>query len=252
MGRTHYTVILLVCLAMGLPWIHSLNYMGGPAKDQFLSDALLRDLVDRMGKDLADAADNYIDPVPLNDIPTLALMARASKDLEAEQLDYDALLDGNPSPSLRDQEYLQHSSLWGHQYVSGGAGEGPHRVKAQVKTDATLPAYCNPPNPCPVGYTEDQGCQTDFENTAAFSRDYQAAQECMCDGEHMFDCPGSEQSDSNRQIDSDLESFLASQFHTQEHKNLVAKKFHPSKRFNPYLEGDKLPVAAKKGNNVFF
>lgn len=43
----------------------------------------------------------------------------------------------------------------------GGAGEGvqtlnpenPVRNKNEVKTDATLPAYCNPPNPCPVGYT---------------------------------------------------------------------------------------------------
>jgi len=183
-----------------------------------------------MGKDLVDAADAYIDPMSMNEMPSqLALMARASKDLEAEQMDYDALLEGNPSPSLRDQEYLQHSSLWGHQYVSGGTGEGPHHVKAQVKTDATLPAYCNPPNPCPVGYTEEQGCQMDFENTAAFSREYQSAQECMCDGEHMFECPGQEQGDGSRQMDSDLESFLARQFHTQEHKNLVAKKFHAKK-----------------------
>lgn len=121
-------------------------------QDQFLSDVLLRDLVDRMGKDFIDQSDSYIDP--MNDMPSqLALMARASKDLESEQLDYDALMDGNPSPSLRDQEFVQHSSLWGHQYVSGGAGEGPHRLKPQIKTDATLPAYCNPPNPCPVGYT---------------------------------------------------------------------------------------------------
>lgn len=45
------------------------------------------------------------------DFPTgdrMALMARANKDLENEQLDYDSLLDGNPNPSLRDQEYLQH------------------------------------------------------------------------------------------------------------------------------------------------
>ncbi|XP_055708888.1 neuroendocrine protein 7B2 isoform X2 [Phlebotomus papatasi] len=224
-------------------------YLSPSVKDHFFSDALLRELVDRMGKDLADAADSYIDPLPVND--QLALMARASKDLEAEQMDYDALLDGNPSPSLRDQEYLQHSTLWGHQYMSGGAGEGPHRVKPQVKTDATLPAYCNPPNPCPVGYTEDQGCQLDFENTASFSREYQAAQECMCDGEHMFDCPGQDQGE-NRQMDSDIESFLAQQFHTQEHKNLVAKKFHSKKSSNPYLEGEKLPVAAKKGNRMVY
>jgi len=29
---------------------------------------------------------------------------------------------------------------------------------------------------------------TEFENTASFSRNYQAAQDCMCDTEHMFDC----------------------------------------------------------------
>ncbi|KAJ8875410.1 hypothetical protein PR048_023305 [Dryococelus australis] len=50
---------------------------------------------------------------------------RTIKDLEAEErqqqfpLDYDHILDvGNPSPSIRDQEYLQHSSLWGHQYMT--------------------------------------------------------------------------------------------------------------------------------------
>lgn len=48
----------------------------------------------------------------------------------------------------------------GNQYVSGGAGEGKQRLKPEgtvknhqeVKSDATLPAYCNPPNPCPIGY----------------------------------------------------------------------------------------------------
>lgn len=43
----------------------------------------------------------------------------------------------------------------------GGAGEGKQRLKPdgtvqnqkQVKTDAALPAYCNPPNPCPEGYS---------------------------------------------------------------------------------------------------
>ncbi|KAH9380601.1 hypothetical protein HPB48_018798 [Haemaphysalis longicornis] len=39
----------------------------------------------------------------------------------------------------------------------------------------------------------EDGCLEEFENTAAFSRDYQAAQDCMCDSEHMFDCPGATQ-----------------------------------------------------------
>lgn len=60
-----------------------------------------------------------------------------------------------------------------------------------VKSDGALPAYCSPPNPCPTGYTAEDGCLEDFENTAKFSRDYQSAQECICDSEHMFNCPGS-------------------------------------------------------------
>lgn len=108
--------------------------------------------------------------------------------------------------------------------MTGGTGEvGQHFFKLKPKTDASLPAYCNPPNPCPVGYSEDQGCINDFENTAAFSRDYQSAQECMCDGEHMFDCPGPKDSSKvSRQMSSDLESFLARQFGD---KNYVAKKY---------------------------
>lgn len=75
-----------------------------------------------------------------------------------------------------------------------------------------------------MGFSEDQGCITDFENTAAFSRDYQASQECMCDGEHMFDCPGPNNNSNKpgRQMSSELESFLARQFGN---KNFVAKKF---------------------------
>lgn len=35
---------------------------------------------------------------------------------------------------------------------AGGTGDGKDNPK-QVKTDKVLPAYCNPPNPCPIGYT---------------------------------------------------------------------------------------------------
>ena len=74
-------------------------------------------------------------------------------------------------------------------YLTGGGGwEG--KLEKEIKIDPVLPAYCNPPNPCPVGYNNgDDGCTETFENTAAFSRDYQAAQDCMCDTEHMFECP---------------------------------------------------------------
>ncbi|CAH0714182.1 unnamed protein product, partial [Brenthis ino] len=211
-------------------------------KEHMLTAALLREVVERMGKDFNEAASSYLE-FPSNE-RHLALMSRANKDLENEQLDYDSLIDGNPSPSLRDQEYLQHSSLWGHQYVTGGAGEGEQRLqpsglvpnRQMIKTDAVLPAYCNPPNPCPVGYTEDQGCITDFENTAAFSREYQLAQRCMCDGEHMFSCPP--------EGPSELEMRFP-----DHHKNLVAKKYKDDVE-NPYLLGERLPIAAKKGFDV--
>lgn len=127
----------------------------------YISDALLRDLfADVLNKDLVEeSSDEYLDDeaLPMTN-GRLALMARASNAQNERLMDYDAIMDRpNPHPSLRDSEYMQHSSLWGHHFMSGGAGEGPHVVKPQVKSDATLPAYCNPPNPCPVGYTEDHG-----------------------------------------------------------------------------------------------
>lgn len=64
-----------------------------------------------------------------------------------------------PSTVLRDEEHLPYNPLWGHQYLSGGAGEGhqflsPEGTIAnvhQVKSDTMLPSYCDPPNPCPEG-----------------------------------------------------------------------------------------------------
>lgn len=172
-----------------------------------------------MNKDFSEVVDSYIDPIEAKP-SRLELMARAAKDADREQLDYGAMLNGDPNPSLRDHEYLQHSTLWGHQYVSGGTGELPnYNLKSHVKTDASLPAYCNPPNPCPVGMHEDQGCQMTFENTAAFSREYQSDQECMCDGEHMFDCNKAPKDGSKtRQRNSDMESYFSNHFQMPEHK----------------------------------
>lgn len=200
-------------------------------------------------------------------------MFRVAKDISGHfqpRMD-DILLAAEPS--IRDQEYLEHSSLFGHQYVQGGAGEGHQRLKPDgsvkniqvIKTDAALPAYCNPPNPCPVGYTgqnitirlcsdlctnlicgtAEDGCIEEFVNSAAFSREYQAAQECMCDTEHMFDCPGSSGNEdteldtlartlSNREFDGATLDQLAESFaetgrtETADHK-VVAKKFFTKK-----------------------
>lgn len=87
-----------------------------PIQDPYISDLLLHEIVNRMGKGFGDVGDSYIEPMPVKEMPSrLSLMARATKDLEAEQLDYDSILNGERTghPSMRDQEYLEHSSLFG-------------------------------------------------------------------------------------------------------------------------------------------
>ena len=48
-----------------------------------------------------------------------------------------------------------------------------YAAEANAAAAAMLPAYCDPPNPCPLGYTERDGCIEDFENSSEFSRIYQ-------------------------------------------------------------------------------
>nr|AEE62827.1 unknown [Dendroctonus ponderosae] len=177
----------------------------------------------------------------LNDgLPLDTRALSRNEDGQLFPLDYENLGDVNMYPSIRDQEYLQQTSLWGNQYISGGAGDGNQiltpgikTTKQEIKTDASLPAYCNPPNPCPVGYNEDQGCLSDFENTSSFSRDYQLLQDCMCDTEHMFDCPR-----ATKPLVDEFCNLL---------RSFEKMKTNP----NPFLAGEKLPVAAKKGNNMY-
>ncbi|CAG2061313.1 unnamed protein product [Timema podura] len=80
----------------------------------------------------------------------------------------------------------------------------------------------------------------------------------MCDTEHMFDCPvssgrdlqGSNGAPGSELTDSDINRIMEQFQVTDQHKSLVAKKFHVKKDSNPFLRGEKLPVAAKKGINV--
>ena len=215
-----------------------------------LTDALLREVVAKMG----EAANDYLDLPSERLLPDGEDMIVNRVAKEYESPDHSMLsLDDNPlldtqETMLRDQEYLQHSSLWGHQYVAGGAGEGKQRLKPdgsvknvqEIKTDNLLPAYCNPPNPCPVGYTHEDGCMDNFVNSAAFSRDYQSSQDCICDTEHMFDCPGASrnseinalaQSIQNEGVmDSTINKILENMHIDGQHKNLVAKKTSPNRQ----------------------
>lgn len=182
------------------------DILSGGEKDPLMQDESPKDYVD-------DET-----PYGMSDVG-MAMMERVAKnknELFASDYFGDPYMSG-PVPSLRDVEHIEKSVPWWKHQIAGGAGEGPYVKHPQVKTDAKLPAYCNPPNPCPVGFSEDQGCINEFENSASFSREYQSAQECMCDTEHMFECP------ANIQLKRQ-QNFQYWQL-PQEHKNLVAKKF---------------------------
>jgi len=221
------------------------------SKESIFADVLLTELLNRMDKEM-ESNHNYID-MDVENAKNLDMISRSSK--SSDDYEYRNLFGAHPS--IRDQEYLQHSSLWGHQYVSGGMGEAPNRFNTVVKSDSSLPAYCNPPNPCPFGYDESHGCITDFENTAIFSREFQAAQECTCDNEHMFDCGRQDDGVNNSEMASTMDFFMH-QFQNDnelENSNSVVKKFYNFEKasdLNPFLQGEKLPIAAKKGNHIPF
>jgi hypothetical protein len=165
----------------------------------------------------------------------------------------------------RDIESFNDGPLtYGTKYITGGAGEGEQQLRPedefehreQVKSDNVLPAYCEPPNPCPVGYTATDGCLEEFENSAEFSRNFQAQQQCLCDQEHMFNCPTKNGND----YEKNLEQMLSD---NGLHKTMIAKKFHetrtdeprrrkrsissmPQHKTNPYLQGEILRSVSKK------
>ncbi|XP_005188705.1 neuroendocrine protein 7B2 [Musca domestica] len=243
-------VFLFLTLTAG----HFVSAYAPMSKESIFADVLLTELLNRMEKE-NDPLSNYFDID--TDLPKgLDLVSRSSGQHAPEDYEYRNIFPGGSNPSIRDQELMQHSSLWGHQYVSGGMGEAPNHFPTLIKTDASLPAYCNPPNPCPQGYDQSAGCISDFENTALFSREYQAAQDCTCDSEHMFDCAGQDSSAGNSEMASTMEKFLMHQF---QNDNSIDSSNAPVKKHfgispavaavNPFLEGDKLPIAAKKGNH---
>jgi len=107
----------------------------------------------------------------------------------------DYFLPEELSIQQRQQEDLSHGTpiggAPGYISASGGGGGGTTKANPPKNSGAVLPAYCDPPNPCPIGYTAKDGCISleDFENTSEFSREFQSRQNCLCDSEHMFNCP---------------------------------------------------------------
>lgn len=126
-------------------------------EEDLWTDNFLRELIDQVGNEFASVSDSYLE-----------YQEEKAKELPMElPVDYDGMDTLNPNPSIRDQEYLQHSTLWGHQRFDSNKnnndkGYDRHRIQSGLKglkdekAENPLPAYCTPPNPCPIGYTSEQ------------------------------------------------------------------------------------------------
>jgi len=144
--------------------------------------------------------------------------------------DYEELSEKLSVPTRSDDSLMSAASP----KVSTGQAGAESQDNQGFRSNTMLPAYCDPPNPCPIGYTTADGCIEDFENSSEFSRGYQSRQKCICDTEHMFDCP---EENAHRGADD-----IAAVNIMAELPGLV-----PDAN-NPYLGGQKLPIAAKKGH----
>ncbi|XP_005009832.3 neuroendocrine protein 7B2 isoform X3 [Anas platyrhynchos] len=141
-------------------------------------------------------------------------------------------------------EYPAHQAmnLVGPQSIEGGAHEGlqhlgPYGNIPNIVAELTgdnIPkdfsedqGYPDPPNPCPIGKTVNDGCLENTPDTAEFSREYQLHQH-LFDPEHDYPNVG------------------------KWSKNLLFEKMNggPKRRkrsVNPYLQGQRLDnVVAKK------
>merc|ERR1712142_1293117 len=143
-----------------------------------------------------------LSPSPASSSVTIlvAILTISTSSVKADFLDRNFLdnlfsFSGSQSADYPSYDDVQQYS----QYDAPEKQEDAEEIKKPVKDigggrhvkGGVLPAYCDPPNPCPKGYTQEDGCieVEEFENRAEFSRKYQASQNCMCDSEHMFSCP---------------------------------------------------------------
>lgn len=72
-------------------------------------------------------------------------------------------------------------------------------------------------------FPAEEGCLEEFENSAGFSREYQARQDCMCDSEHMFDCSDNRNNnndDEDNGLNSDFDR-LVQHFHVSSLEHLL-------------------------------
>jgi len=282
------TSLLVACL---LAWVTEASVDVGLERYE---DMLMQNLYKR----LSQIDSTYLGNNDLDDLQ------EAGSDYQALQDDDAALMqDVQPhnhehmgteqsSAEIRDSESIQHGSHFGTDgfiHMSGGAGEGQQHLtpngevnnlkeegKSAVKSDESLPFYCHPSNPCPKGYTAEQGCQLGIEDTAEAQRTWITKMQeegfCSCDREHMFNCPdkvSSKTSGGNGEQSILTDKQAAATYMSGEKRlTLVAKKSPrvkrsltdekmeqelkrvsdwSQKRSNPYLGGERLGSVVKKG-----
>ncbi|CAH8452468.1 unnamed protein product [Schistosoma haematobium] len=192
-----------------------------------------------------------------------------------------------PSLTERRNEIAYQNSLWGEHKVSGGSSETGQWIdyallgaEAQDTTANNLnlsselesshieskfdnlPAYCDPPNPCPLNYKSNDlptPCDQDIEDTIEFNRHWIIRKmqngECSCDNEHMDNCPvESNENGHKTNFMSGQKTggkiFLVNPYlRGESRKRLVAKKRvkrSHNYRYNPYLLGSVHKTAVKK------
>ncbi|CAH8449234.1 unnamed protein product [Schistosoma mattheei] len=192
-----------------------------------------------------------------------------------------------PSLTERRNEIAYQNSLWGEHKVSGGSSETGQWIdyallgaEAQDTTANNLnlsselesshieskfdnlPAYCDPPNPCPLNYKSNDlptPCDQDIEDTIEFNRHWIIRKmqngECSCDNEHMDNCPVESNENGHKTNfmsgqKTDGKIFLINPYlRGESRKRLVAKKRvkrSHNYRYNPYLLGSVHKTAVKK------
>ncbi|KAF7262031.1 hypothetical protein EG68_00674 [Paragonimus skrjabini miyazakii] len=204
---------------------------------------------------------------------------------------------GAQETASRRTEVAYQNPLWGVHKVSGGSSEigqwldyallgagmqdedeeeeGPGSldtlgIVTQTKLTSfkndSLPAYCDPPNPCPIGYNPDSlptPCDSYTEFTMEVNRNWilnkVASGECSCDNEHMESCsidlsssrpnPSNWYTKRSHHRPYEENPFL----HGQKRKRLVAKKTFNPKLFNRYyyLQGKVLRKVTKKAGPYY-
>lgn len=219
------------------------------------NDLLMQDLYKRLAQ-LQPSPDYYYDDEGMQNWVDSQEIPLESRDSGAAE--------------IRDQEMVEHSShADGFQYISGGAGEGKQHLtpegnqqnQQEVKTDEHLPFYCHPPNPCPKGFTAEDGCDEFVDDSAEFQRKWiwkmQEKGMCACDEEHMFHCPKDDNTINmekgnmeKNNLDQVLNSLLGDKNNGVEDIDAALDEMMKAQKRddNPYLGGYKLSRAAKKGS----